>query len=70
MGCTNGINVVFGSVLGVVFAATFIVLLTNYPDLLYYNDLLSSKVACSVPSKQKFKCNIYNNGELVQSVLR
>ena len=68
MACSNLINVLFGSVLGVVFAVTFIVLLSNYPDLLYYNNLLSSKVACSVPAKQKFKCSVYNNGELVQSI--
>jgi hypothetical protein len=67
MACSNAINVIFGSVLGIVFACTFIVLLTNHPSLLYYNDLLSSKVACSVPAKQKFVCNVYNNGQLVQS---
>ena len=67
MACSNAINVIFGSVLGIVFACTFIVLLNNYPTLLYYNDLLSSKVACSVPSKQKFKCSVYNNGQLVPS---
>jgi hypothetical protein len=68
MACSNAINVIFGSVLGIVFACTFIVLLSNHPTLLYYNDLLSSKVACSVPSKQKFKCSVYNNGQLVQSI--
>ena len=68
MACSNAINIIFGSILGIVFACTFIVLLSNYPTLLYYNDLLSAKVACSVPSKQKFKCSVYNNGQLVQSI--
>jgi hypothetical protein len=67
MACSNMVNVLFGSILGMVFAVIFILMLSNYPSLLYYNNLLSSKVACSVPAKQKFKCSIYNNGELVKS---
>ena len=68
MGCTNIIHVALGSVLGILFALFFIMMLANHKDLLYYNDMLSSKVACSVPSKQKFKCNVYNNGQLIQSI--
>lgn len=68
MGCSNLIHVALGSVLGLVFAIFFILLLANNKDLLYYNDMLSSKVACSVPSKQKFKCAVYNNGQLIQTI--
>jgi hypothetical protein len=68
MGCTNIIHVTLGSVLGLLFALFFIMLLANNKELLYYNDMLSSKVACSIPSKQKFKCSVYNNGQLIQSI--
>jgi hypothetical protein len=67
MKCTNIIHISLGSVLGGCFALLFLMMLSNYPELLYYNDLISSKVACSVPSKQKFKCSVYNNGQLVQT---
>ena len=68
MGCTNLIHVTLGSALGIIFAIGWIMVLANKPDLLYYNDTLSSKLACSVPSKQKFRCSVYNNGQLVQSI--
>ena len=70
MACTNLIGVMVGSVVGIVFAVLYILLLSNNKDLLYYNDLLSSKLACSVPSKQKFKCSVYNNGQLLGSTIQ
>ena len=68
MKCTNIIHISLGSVLGLCFTLMFIMMLSNYPNLLYYDDLISSKVACSMPSKQKFKCSVYNNGKLIQSI--
>ena len=68
MGCTNLIHVSLGSILGLCFTLMYIMLLANHKDLMYYNDMLSSKVACSVPAKQKFKCSVYNNGQLVQTI--
>lgn len=35
------------------------------PKLLYYEDYTSDKQVCSIPSEQKFKCNVYRNGELI-----
>jgi hypothetical protein len=70
MACTNLIGVMVGSAAGVIFAVLFILLLSNNKELLYYNDLISSKVACSVPSKQKFKCSVYNNGQLIGSSIQ
>jgi hypothetical protein len=68
MGCTNIIHVALGSLLGLCFTLFYILLLSNHKELLYYNDMLSSKVSCSVPSKQKFKCSVYNNGQLIQTI--
>ena len=33
--------------------------------LLYHEDYTSDKQVCSIPSEQKFKCNVYKNGELI-----
>lgn len=33
--------------------------------LLYHEDYTSNKQVCSIPSEQKFKCNVYKNGELI-----
>lgn len=68
MGCTDIVHVTMGSALGLCFTIAYIMLLANHTELLYYNDMLSSKVACSVPSKQKFKCSVYNNGQLLQTI--
>jgi hypothetical protein len=68
MGCTDIIHITMGSALGLAFTLFYIMLLAKNTELLYYNDTLSSKVACSVPAKQKFKCSVYNNGQLVQSI--
>ena len=68
MDCTNLIQVSLGTALGIAYALFYIMLLRNHNELLYYNDMLSSKVACSVPAKQKFKCSVYNNGQLVQTI--
>jgi len=34
---------------------------------LFYNNLSSDNVVCSMPKKQTFKCSVYKNGELVSS---
>jgi len=70
MACSNFISVVIGSVCGIVIAISYILMLSKNTELLYYHDLISSKLACSVPSKQKFKCSVYQNGELVGSTVQ
>lgn len=34
---------------------------------LFFNEVASNKVLCSVPKKQTFKCQVYKNGELIGS---
>lgn len=36
-------------------------------NYLFYNNLSSNNVVCSMPKKQTFKCSVYKNGELVSS---
>jgi hypothetical protein len=40
---------------------------TNMKNKLFVNEINSNKEVCSMPSKQKFKCSVYKNGELVSS---
>ena len=68
MHCTNFTHIVLGTVLGLLFSLFYLSLFTNNPELLYYNDFISDKIACSVPSSQKFKCSVYNNGQLLQTI--
>jgi hypothetical protein len=35
---------------------------------LFFNQVQSSKETCSQPSKQQFKCDVYKNGQLVQTL--
>ena len=67
--CTTTIGILFGSVIGIVISIMwYLIISSNSPDLLYYDDLISNKIACSRPTKQQFKCSVYKNGQLLQSV--
>lgn len=68
-GCASITGLFMGAVIGALLA-TFMVgilSLSGNKDLLFYNELVSNNVICKKPSKQKFKCSIYKNGELVSS---
>ena len=69
--CTNILAIALGTFLGITLAILFITMISASPNgnsLLYYNDFISDKIACSAPSKQKFKCSVYKNGQLLQSI--
>jgi len=67
--CTTLIGIFFGAIIGIIIAILwYLIINSNAPELLYYDDLISNKVACSRPTQQKFKCSVYKNGQLLQSV--
>lgn len=67
--CTTPQGIILGSLLGIVWGiAWYYAIKSNNANLLYYDDLLSNKVACSRPTQQQFKCSVYKNGQLLQSV--
>jgi hypothetical protein len=67
--CTTPIGIVLGSFLGLVWGLMWYFLIqTQNPELLYYDDLISNKIACSKPTQQQFKCSVYKNGELLKSL--
>lgn len=68
--CSSPVGIIMGSILGLVFGITYFLVIraTGQTGLLYYDDLVSNKIACSRPTKQNFKCKVYKNGELIQNI--
>jgi hypothetical protein len=67
--CTTPIGIVLGSFLGLVWGLMWYFVVQNqHPELLYYDDLISNKIACSRPTQQQFKCSVYKNGELLKTL--
>lgn len=68
--CTTTAGVIFGVVLGYILGSAYFSLLhgAGADNLLYFSELVSNKTVCSRPKKQKFKCSVYKNGELVQNL--
>lgn len=70
--CTTHKGVALGALIGFVWSIIYYNILSQnntLKEFLYYNDHFdSNKVACMRPSQQKFKCAVYKNGELVESI--
>jgi len=68
--CTSPVGIIMGSILGLFFGISWFIIIraTGQKGLLYYDDLVSNKIACSRPTKQNFKCQVYKNGELIQNI--
>jgi len=68
--CTPVIGVVSGTIFGLFFGIGWFLMIrsTGQPGLLYYDDMISNNIACSRPTEQKFKCQVYKNGELIQNI--
>lgn len=67
--CTTPVGIVLGSFLGLLWGLLWYFLIQSQnPELLYYDDLISNKVACSRPTQQQFKCSVYKNGELLKTL--
>ena len=68
--CSSIPGIVMGSILGVGFGVIWFIIIRSMGQtgLLYYDDLVSNKIACTRPTKQNFKCQVYKNGELIQNI--
>ena len=68
--CTNALSIMGGSCLGISIALAWAYILneTNNKSLLYYDDLVSNKLSCARPSNEQFKCSVFQNGELLQTI--
>jgi hypothetical protein len=67
--CTTYVGVILGIIIGFLIGVFYyLILKSSNPTLLYYDTFISSKLACQKPKNQNFKCSIYKNGELIQSI--
>lgn len=57
-------DIISGLGLGAIISGT-IMYGTSWKNYLFINEINDNKEVCSMPSKQKFKCSLYKNGELV-----
>lgn len=63
-------DIIIGTFTGIIFSVSYYIILISSVETkkyLYYHDFDSNKVACSRPSKTKFKCDVYKNGELIKN---
>jgi hypothetical protein len=68
--CNFNITSISGDLLsGILLASLTLVIIISLggSKLLFNNDVKNNGTVCSRPSSQQFKCNVYKNGELVQS---
>ena len=65
--CTNLYFIIISTVIASIFGTLWSVLIYSIkPELAYHTDYISTnKLACSLPSKQKFKCVVKKNGEII-----
>jgi hypothetical protein len=65
--CQFGSETIFNVISGMVFGFTccYLMYIGGSKGYLFFSEV-SSKEYCTVPQKQKFKCNVYKNGELVK----
>lgn len=65
--CTTMTSILFSLLIGVIVGSAWSVLIYSIqPELVYHTDYISNnKLACSMPSKQKFKCVVKKNGEII-----
>ena len=65
--CNSKQAIFLGSLLGLASGGLWYSILhsAGANSLLYFNEVDSNGVRCSMPSKQTFKCSVYKNGELI-----
>lgn len=64
--CTNGYAILLSTLIGAgVGILSTSILMANKPSFLYYNAPANAEI-CSRPASQKFKCNVYKNGEILK----
>lgn len=67
--CSSYPGTILGAIVGFLLGTMWYVLFKSlgYSSLLYFDELRSDNVQCSMPTKQTFKCQVYKNGELISS---
>jgi hypothetical protein len=65
--CTTAPFIAISSILALCIGTVWSILIYKIqPELAYHTDYVTTnKLACSMPSKQKFKCVVKKNGEII-----
>lgn len=65
--CTKPLGVFLGGLVGLLLGTSWYYLMkSGGSSLVFFEELKGNDVKCSRPSKQRFVCNVYKNGELVK----
>lgn len=68
-GCLTPVGIITGIMVGTLVGFLWALSTSTISsDQLYFSEYISDKVACSVPTKQAFKCNVYKNGKLISQL--
>ena len=68
--CVGDVSVLFLNVASGLISGLLIITAMNAggsSKFLFFNEMQSSKVVCTRPKKQQFKCAVYKNGELISN---
>ena len=68
--CIGDTSVLFLNVVSGLISGLLIITAMNAggsSKFLFFNEMQSSKVVCTRPKKQQFKCAVYKNGELISN---
>lgn len=65
--CTNIVSITISTIIALLIGTAWSILIYKIkPELTYHTDYITTnKLACSMPSKQKFKCVVKKNGEII-----
>lgn len=68
--CTTGTGVFLGALVGALLGFIWFTVFhyTGHDSLLYFNTESNNNEICTQPNKQTFKCSVYKNGKLIQSL--
>jgi hypothetical protein len=65
--CTKPLGVFLGGLFGLLFGTAWYYLMkAGGRSLVFFEELSGNDIKCSKPSKQRFVCNVYKNGELIK----
>jgi len=65
--CNSMIGIVVGTLIGIAGGVGWFYLLYSqgYESSLYFGETMSNNAVCTRPSSQKFRCDVYRNGQLI-----
>jgi uncharacterized membrane protein YraQ (UPF0718 family) len=67
--CSDAGGVFMGILVGTILGIVWFTLLksTDNKNLLYFEEVSSTRTQCEKPSEQQFKCSVYKNGQLLSN---